>query len=184
MAEWSNPVPPIPLLRSKYPKLESDAAPIPSFAIFALCAAAGTLCVTAMIYQMDRLVLKVILIFQPSFLSSEVIFGFTLLQTERQAVERMVYRTLLIIAHLSLLYPLLTVSLLSAMEGILWLTGINTLQYVSDFWVLSESFMAVDLLCYYGYMANGALMLDETRQIELFNLTNELWRCRDREGEG
>jgi len=33
----------------------------------------------------------------------------------------------------------------------------------------------------YGDMAKVALMLDETRQIELANLTNELWR--DREGE-
>jgi hypothetical protein len=50
-------------------------------------------------------------------------------------------------------------------------------------WVLSESFMAVDLLFYYGDMVKGALMLDETRQIELVNLTNKLRRRRDREGK-
>jgi hypothetical protein len=75
MAEWSNPVPPIPLLRSRYPELDSDAEPISSLAIFAFCAAAATLWVAIMIPQMDRLVLKVIRIFKPSFPPYEAIFG-------------------------------------------------------------------------------------------------------------
>ena len=41
--------------------------------------------------------------------------------------------------------------------------------------------MVVNLLSYYDDLAKVALMLDEIRQFELVNLTNELWR--DREGE-
>lgn len=59
--------------------------------------------------------------------------------------------------------------------------GRNALQYAAHHGVLSESFMVVNLLSYYDDLAKVALMLDEIRQFELVNLTNELWR--DREGE-
>ena len=61
------------------------------------------------------------------------------------------------------------------------MTGLNTPKYAAHLWVVSESFMVVNLLFYYGDMAQGALMLGETRQIELVDLTINLWR--DREGE-
>ena len=176
MAEWPNPVPPIPLLRLRYPKFNGDTAQLSPFAIFILCSVAATLWVAIVTPQMDGLVLKVIRAFKPSFVPYESIFEGTPLQTERQAVERMVFRTTLLIGHLFLLWPLLIISLLSVMEGISWVTGLNAPKYAAHLWELSESFMVVHLLFYYGDMAKGALMLSETRQIELVNLTKKLWR--------
>ena len=67
------------------------------------------------------------------------------------------------------------------MEGVLLVTGLNAVKHSTHLWVLFESFMGLDLLFYYGDMAEDALMLDDTRQIELIDLTNKLWR--DREGK-
>lgn len=181
MAEWPNPMPPMSLLRLRYPKLNSDTVPLSPFAIFILCFGAATLWVAVVTPQMDGLVLKVIRTFKPSFVPFQSVFQSTPLHTERQAVERMVFRTSLLIGHLFLLWPLLIMSLLLVMEGISWVTGLNAPKYAAHLWVVSESFMVVNLLFYYGDMAQGALMLGETRQIELVDLTINLWR--DREGE-
>ena len=50
------------------------------------------------------------------------------------------------------------------------MTGMNALQYAAHRGVLSESFMVVNLLSYYGDLVKVALMLDEIRKIELVNL--------------
>lgn len=128
--------------------------------------------------MVDDLVLRLIRIFRPSFRPYESLFQFTPLGTERQVVERVVYRTSLILVHLFLIWPLLIISLLSLLEGILWTTGLNALKYAPQFWMMSEVFMAVDILFYHGDMVKSALMLGETRQLELVNLTRQLYNER------
>ena len=181
MTEWSNPVPPIPSLRLKYRKINGGTPQISTFAMSALCTVAGALWVEIVLPQMGVLVLRVMRIFRLSFVPYEIACGVSPPQTERQAVERMVFRTSLVIGRLFLLWPLLIMSFLSAMEGVLWVTGLNAIKPSTHLWVLFESFMGLDLLFYYGDMAEDALMLDETRQIELVDLTTKLWR--DREGK-
>ena len=183
MAEWSNPFPPMPSLRLKYQKINSGTPLILTFAISALCAVGAVLWIAIVIPQMDRLVLKVIHTFKPSFHPYKIVPGVSLPppQTERQAVEIMIFRTSLIIGRLFLLWPLLIMSFLLAMEGVLWVTGLDAVEHAKHLWGLSESCMAFDLLLYYGEMMGDTLMLDETRQIELIGLTSKLWR--DREGE-
>ena len=60
------------------------------------------------------------------------------------------------------------------------MTGLNAPKYALYLEWFSKSLVATDLLLYYDEMAKGALMLDETRQIELANLTNQI--RRDSEG--
>lgn len=174
MAEWSNPVPPMPSLRSEYRKFNFDTAPMPVLGVFVMSCVGATLWVAIMIPQMDGLVLRLIRIFKPPFIPYQCFFEFTPLETERQAVERMVYRTSLVVGHLFLLWPLFIISLLSLMEGILWMTGVNAPKYTPQLWIMSEAFMAVYLLCYYGDMVKSALMLGETRHLELVNITSRL----------
>jgi len=96
-------------------------------------------------------------------------------------VERIILRASLILGHLFLLWPLLSMSLLLVTEVILWMTGLNALQYAAHLGVLPESFMVFNLIFYCGDIGNVAFMLEETRQIDLVNLTKKLWR--DREGK-
>src|SRR5258708_29489074 len=102
------------------------------------------------------------------------------METRRQVQERNGYRTSLVIGHLFFLWPLFIISLLLLMEGGSWMTNLNALKYAPHLRTISEGFMAVYLLFYYGDMVKGALMLDKTRQIELVNLTNQLWMDRER----
>jgi len=150
------------------------------FGIITMSTVGTALWLAVMTPQMDGLILRIIRAFKPSFVPYKRPFEITPRQTRRQAVEWIAYRTLVIIVHLFLLRPLLFISLLLVTKGTLWMTGLNAPKYALYLEWFSKSLVATDLLLYYDEMAKGALMLDETRQIELANLTNQI--RRDSEG--
>ena len=149
--------------------------------MFVVYPVAALLWATVVIPQMDGIVLRIIQAFRPSFVPYGRLLETIPLETSRQAMERMVYRTLLVIGHLLLLWPLLIVSLLSLMARVSWMAGLNAVKYAPQIWMIPQAFMAAYLLFYYIDMVKGALMLNKTHQIELVKLTHQLWR--DREGE-
>jgi hypothetical protein len=120
---------------------------------------------------MDKVVLKSIGIFAPSFVPStgEV-------RTERQAIERLAYQTASITAHLLILWPILLTTFVSLVEGIAWVMGYKSPRWVPYIWLLSEIFMGNSLFSYFKDVPKMVLQLDELRDNDLLQSTEQFFR--------
>ena len=105
---------------------------------------------------MDKIVLKSINFVIPSFVppAGE-------LETVRQAIERLAYRTIAITVHLLILWPVHLIVLLSLLEGTAWVTGFKSTQWIPYIWYFSQTCMGTSLFSYCKDVPEIIIQLDK-----------------------
>ena len=123
---------------------------------------------------MDKIVLRLINLFTPLFVphTGE-------LKTERQAIERLAYQTAVIIGHLLILWPILLAIVVSLVEGFAWVMDFKSPRWIPYIWFFAEMFMGNSLFTYYKDLPKSILQLDQLRDTELFQSTEQLLRGLD-----
>lgn len=126
---------------------------------------------------MDKIVLWLINVVTKSFVphTGE-------LKTGRQAIERLVYQTVVIIGHLLILWPTLLAIFVSSVEGTAWVMGFKSPRWIPYIWFFAETFMGSSLFAYYKDVPKIVLHLDQLRDNDLLHSTEQLLRGPDGQG--
>jgi hypothetical protein len=95
------------------------------------------------------------------------------LKTERQAIERLAYQTAGIAGNLLILWPMVLTFFVSLVEGIAWVMGCKSPQWIPYIWFFAEMFMGNSLFSYYKDVPKVLLQLDQLRDNDLLQSTEQ-----------
>ena len=123
---------------------------------------------------MDKTVLRFINAIKPSFVPPK-----GELKTERQAIERLAYQTAALTVNLLILWPILLTSLISFVEGFVWVVGGKPPRWIPYIFFSAELFMGNSLFTYYKDVPKILLQLDQLRDDDLLQSSEQLLKGPD-----
>ena len=174
MSLWSNPIPPVPSLRERYPLSSVSLPSISATILWSAVLAVASVFLLAPI--MDKIVFRLINTIIPSFVPPK-----GELKTERQAIERLAYQTAAIAGSLLILWPILITSFISLVEGFAWVMGRESPRWIPYILFFAEMFMGNSLVSYYKDVPKVLLQFDRLRDDDLLQSAEQFYMGPDGE---